>query len=132
MSAPRWRNVRLAGLDWLLFDDALVRLDRVEAVRSVDPEAGSEGDDRGLVEMAGARLLRVHFLRSDDPGDMGAEVALGFKVQGPPATLAFEDGAVLATELEAMVRDRGLVAVWFEPDAPPWTYRARPYPWARA
>lgn len=130
MSAPRWRNVRLAGLDWLLFDDALVRLDRVEAVRSVDPEAGPEGDDRGLVEMAGVRMLRVHFLRAEDPGDMDAEVALGFKVGGKPEIIEFANGGALASEVEAAVRDGDSVAVWFEPDAPPWTYRARPYPWA--
>lgn len=132
MSAPRWRNVRFAGVEWLLFDDALVRLDQVDAVRSVDPESDLENDDRGLVELAGARLLHVQFIPRNGTDDLDPEVRLGFRIQGDPPVVSFADGGALAREVTAMIRDGDLATVWFEVDAPPWTYKARPYPWAGA
>lgn len=130
MIAERWRNVRLGGVEWLLFDDALVRLAAVEGVRSVAPEAGPEGDDRGIVELRGGGELRVHFLGPRDqdvaPADlMGLEDRDG-------RVAAFADGGALWSEVVAIVRDGGLASVWFAQDEPPWLFTARPYPWATA
>lgn len=128
MSAPRWRDVKVGGLDWLLFDDALVRRSHVAGVRSVAPDVGSEGDDRAIVELAGGDDLRVHFLGPTAQEDDDPAVLMGFEIRGRVA--AFADGGILWAEVVAMVRDGGLVAVWPAPDLPPWMFRARPYPWA--
>ncbi len=132
MNRLRWRDARVAGIRWLLFDDALVQLKYVEAVRSVAPDAGREGDDRAIVELASGDELRVHFLPPTADPDDDPAVLMGFEVRDRDVAV-FADATALLSEVVALVRDpgAGMVAVWPAPDLPAWLVRARPYPWER-
>lgn len=132
MSRLRWRDVRVAGLRWMLFDDALVQLRHVEGVRSVAPDVGREGDDRAIVELASGHELRVHYLPPTADPDDDPAVLMGFEVR-EGGVAAFVDATALLSEVVALVRDpgAGMVAVWPAPDLPAWLIKARPYPWER-